>query len=121
MYLFNISVTKISILAFYLRIFTDRTFKRLTYGMMGVCTLYAIGVVLPTILQCSPVSYVWTSWTGETKGHCSNVFVLVWASTALNIILDIIVILLPIPHLLKLSLTRKKKIQIVAMFCVGLL
>lgn len=121
MYDFCVSVTKLSILAFYLRIFTDRTFKRMTYGMMGICTAYLVATVIATIFQCTPVSYMWTSWSGETEGHCIDVFVLTWIATSLNILLDVLIILLPIPHLLKLTLNRKKKIQIVSMFCVGLL
>jgi hypothetical protein len=121
MYDFCISVTKLSILAFYLRIFTDRTFKRLTYGMMAICTAYMFATIIATIWQCTPLSYVWTGWSGETEGHCIDVFVLTWIATSLNILLDILIILLPIPHLLKLTLSRKKKIQIVSMFCVGLL
>ncbi|KAK5046663.1 hypothetical protein LTR84_007424 [Exophiala bonariae] len=120
MYDFCISVTKLSILAFYLRIFTDRTFKRLTYGMMAICTAYAVATIIATIWQCTPVSYVWTSWSGETEGHCIDVFLLTWIATSLNILFDILIILLPIPHILKLTLTRKKKMQIISMFCVGL-
>lgn len=121
MYDFCISVTKLSILAFYLRIFTDQTFKRMTYGLMGIVTAYLFTTVIATIWQCTPVSYVWSGWAGETEGHCIDVFVLTWIVSSINILLDILIILLPIPHLLKLTLSRKKKIQIVSMFCVGLL
>lgn len=121
MYDFCISVTKLSILAFYLRIFTDRRFKRMTYAMMAICTCYLVTTIIATIWQCTPVSYVWTLWSGETEGHCIDVFALTWVATSLNILFDILIILLPIPHLLKLTLSRKKKFQIVSMFCVGLL
>ena len=115
------AVTKLSILAFYLRIFKDKNFKRSTYALMGVVSLFLLAILPGTIFQCTPISYMWTSWTGETKGHCINVYLLTWLASALNILQDVAVILLPIPHLLKLSLSQKKKAQIVAMFCVGLL
>lgn len=64
---------------------------------------------------------MWTFWSGETQGHCINAFVFRCIFASFNIVLDIIVMLLPIPALLKLNLSKKKKIQVVAMFCVGLL
>ena|ERR1700743_132082 len=115
------AVTKLSILAFYLRIFTERKFKRSTYILMGFVTTFLVAILPATIFQCTPISYMWTSWTGETKGHCINVSTLTWFASSINIIQDIAVIVLPIPHLLHLSLSRKKKLQIVSMFCVGLL
>lgn len=121
MYDYCITVTKLSVLAFYLRIFTDPSFKKSTYVLMGICAAYLCATIPATIWQCTPLPYVWTSWTGETQGSCVNVFILTWCASSINILLDIIVILLPIPHILKLTLSRKKKIQIVGMFCVGLL
>jgi len=88
---------------------------------MGFCVAYLFAILPATIWQCTPVSYMWTSWSGETEGHCIDVFLLTWVATSANIILDLAVILLPVPQLLKLTLSKKKKIQIVAMFCVGLL
>ncbi|EXJ56329.1 uncharacterized protein A1O5_12596 [Cladophialophora psammophila CBS 110553] len=114
------AVTKISILAFYLRIFTDPKFKISAYILMGFVMAFLVAILPATIFQCTPISYMWTGWTGETEGHCIDVSSLTWVASSVNIIQDIAVILLPIPHLLKLSLSRKKKIQIVSMFCVGL-
>jgi hypothetical protein len=99
MYDYCISMTKLSILAFYLRIFPDLKFKRSTY----LCA-----TVPATICQFTPVPYMWNSWTGETKGHCISVFVLTWMATSIHILLDIIIILLPILPVMKLILSRKK-------------
>ena len=115
------AVTKLSILAFYLRIFTDRMFKRSVYVLMAFIVAFLLFTLPATIFQCTPVSHVWTGWTGETKGHCFGVSTGTWIVSSVNITEDIAVILLPIPHLLKLSLSPKKKLQVIAMFCVGLL
>ena len=115
------AVTKLSILAFYLRIFTDPMFKRSVYVLMAFIVAFLLSTLPATIFQCTPVSYVWTGWTGETKGHCFDVSTGTWIVSSVNITEDIAVILLPIPHLLKLSLPPKKKLQVIAMFCVGLL
>lgn len=88
---------------------------------MAICTVYLIATIFLMVFQCSPVSYQWTIWTGETTGKCINISLLAWAFAATNITLDIAVMVLPFPHMLKLNLGRKKKVQIGAMFLVGLL
>lgn len=120
-YFYSIMVTKLSILAFYLRIFTDQTFKMSTYVLMGITVACLLGFVPTIIWQCTPIRYTWTAQPGQTGGHCVNIFLATWIGSSINVILDLAVILLPIPHLLKLTLSRKKKVQVVAMFCVGLL
>jgi hypothetical protein len=112
---------KLSILAFYLRIFTDRSFKRSAYLLMGFVGAFWVTIFTATIWQCTPISYAWTGWSGETKGHCINVYILTWVVSLITIFLDIAIILLPIPQLWKLSLSQRKKAQIISMFCVGLL
>lgn len=96
-------------------------FKRMTYIVMGLCIAYLCSMAPTDIFQCTPISYTWTGWRNETEGHCLNIYIQAWVSGILNVVLDIAVILLPIPHLLKLNLSRKKKLQVVAMFSVGML
>ncbi|KIW20771.1 hypothetical protein PV08_01349 [Exophiala spinifera] len=119
-YCISVAMTKLSILAFYLRIFTEKKFKRATYILMGVVSATLLAVLPANIFQCTPISFMWTGWTGETKGHCINILSLTKVACTINILQDIAVILLPIPFLLRLSLSRKKKVQIVSMFSVGL-
>lgn len=44
-----------------------------------------------------------------------------WMAAALNLVLDLSVLILPLPELVALSLSLRKKIQILSMFCVGFL
>lgn len=48
-------------------------------------------------------------------------YVTAWIFAVINIILDIAVMILPFPYILRLHLSRKKKMQIGAVFLVGLL
>lgn len=88
---------------------------------MAICTAYLIAFTFLLLFQCTPVSYQWTGWTGETKGVCLNMYVTAWIFAVINIILDIAVMILPFPYILRLHLSRKKKMQIGAVFLVGLL
>lgn len=85
-----------------------------------VITYFAPFFFVP-IFRCTPVSYAWNGWRGDTVGHCLNYSVFTWSHNAVNIILDLIVIILPIPQVWKLQMDLKRKLNLVAMFSIGLL
>lgn len=118
-YLSAIALTKISILLFYLRIFPNKTFRRLVHATLAVCTLYMVGFIPATILQCIPIRIAWQHWDGQHRGKCINLNLEGWMSAALNIIFDIIVLCLPLRELSKLAMSRRKKAGIMLMFLGG--
>jgi high-affinity nickel permease len=67
------------------------------------------------------VSYNWNGWDGEHKGTCVKTNSLVVAAAALNIVLDIWVIALPIPKVLTIQASINTKVQVVFMFSIGFL
>jgi hypothetical protein len=71
------------------------------------------------IFSCTPVSYAWKGWDGQHVGKCINVRIFVWIFACFNILLDVIVIAVPVPEILRLSLGWKQKIPIIFMFTVG--
>ncbi|KAJ5161210.1 hypothetical protein N7492_006602 [Penicillium capsulatum] len=115
------ALTQMSFLAFYLRIFPSKTFHRIAYVLMGLSACFGISNALVMIFQCTPVSFFWTGWTGETKGACIDINAYSWYKAAMQIAMDLSILSLPIWPLLQLSLNIKKKIQIVLMFGTGFL
>ncbi|KAI0503267.1 50S ribosomal protein L36e [Xylaria bambusicola] len=120
LYFILLALTKISLLLFYLRVFPSEKFKRLCYITMGVVIASGIAFTLTGIFYCTPISYIWTGWTGETKGHCINFNAFAWSHAVTSIAQDLWIIALPIPSLLNLQLGRRRKIHLVLMFSVGL-
>ncbi|EEQ87665.1 CFEM domain-containing protein [Blastomyces dermatitidis ER-3] len=120
MYFVTMNVTKVSILFFYLRIFPSHKFKIACYVVMSVTIAYGTALVFAALFQCNPVHLAWEHWDGEhTNYKCSNINLIGWLSAAINIVLDIVIITLPVKQLLGLSLSVKKKIHILLMFGVG--
>jgi hypothetical protein len=114
--------TKLSIQLFYLRIFPKRNFRIAVYVMMGLTFAYGIAFIFGFVFQCKPVSMAWENWDkSHRNATCHKVNLFGWLSGAINIILDIITIALPLRELSKLVLSRKKKIHIILMFSVGFL
>jgi hypothetical protein len=87
--------------------------------LVTIC--YGITFLFAFAFQCSPVSYNWNGWDGEQEGRCVKTNPLVVAAAALNIVLDVWVIALPIPKVLKLQASTTTKLQVTFMFSVGFL
>jgi hypothetical protein len=112
---------KVSILLFYLRIFPSRNFKITSYTILGVVIISTVIVEFLTLFQCTPVSYNWEGWKESGSGKCTDPNSQTYASSSVNIALDFIILLLPIPWLLKLQVSLRYKLNVILMFSIGIL
>ncbi|KAL4802437.1 hypothetical protein BDV18DRAFT_163841 [Aspergillus unguis] len=117
---FTVTVAKLAIIFFYLRIFTTRTFTRTAYTLVVLCSAYAIAAVFQTIFDCTPAPYFWTRFDGVSEGTCMD-YTAFRTMPPINTALDVIVMVLPLPLLIKLNLPLAKKIRVISMFSVGIL
>ncbi|OIW22621.1 hypothetical protein CONLIGDRAFT_606681 [Coniochaeta ligniaria NRRL 30616] len=118
-YVTSLSLTKVSILFFYLKVFPGRGFRYCVYTLIALNVCYAIVFDLLLAFQCNPIPGAWRSWDGTFEAKCISINLLGWSAAAINIVLDLAVITLPLPELFRLSMSLKKKIQIIMMFAVG--
>lgn len=121
LYLGALPVTKISILLFYLKIFPRKEIRIATWVLIGLNVAYFIVFELISIFQCSPIDGAWRAWDKEYPAKCNNINVQGWAAAGFNIVLDLATLILPLTELYKLSMSLKKKVQILLMFSVGFL
>ncbi|KAH8904863.1 hypothetical protein BR93DRAFT_938950 [Coniochaeta sp. PMI_546] len=118
-YVTALSLTKVSILFFYLKVFPGRGFRYCVYTLIGLNVCYAVVFDLLLAFQCNPIAGAWLSWDGTYHAKCISINLLGWSAAAINIVLDLAVITLPLPELFRLSMSLRKKIQIIMMFAVG--
>lgn len=121
LYLGALPVTKISILLFYLKIFPRREIRIATWVLIGLNVAYFIVFELISIFQCTPIDGAWRAWDKEYPAKCNNINIQGWAAAGVNIALDLATLILPLTELYKLSMSMKKKVQIILMFSVGFL
>ncbi|KAJ5943472.1 hypothetical protein N7516_003640 [Penicillium verrucosum] len=121
LYITCVSLVKIGFLLFYLRIFPTDRIRRIIKISCIVTVCYWLGFLFAFAFQCSPVRYNWTMWDGEHQGTCVNTNAMVVTAAALNIVLDVWIIALPIPKVLKLQASITTKIQVLLMFSIGFL
>lgn len=120
-YFMAVALTKLSFLSFCLGIFPRKELRTKVYVLVAVSLAHGVAFTLVCLFNCTPVSYIWENWDGEHTGKCINFHIFAWAHAAINITLDITIIALPIPELMDLSMSTKKKVQIIMMFSVGAL
>ncbi|KAJ9604842.1 hypothetical protein H2200_010957 [Cladophialophora chaetospira] len=119
LYIAIVSLTKVSIICFYLRVFPERQFWFVSLVTLGITFMYLIAFELVSAFQCRPVSLAWTHWDGEHEGKCNNVNAQGWAAAGINIFLDASILVMPLRLVSKLDLHWKKKLQISIMLSTG--
>lgn len=111
-----VNVTKVSILMQYLRIFSGRPTRILCYILLFLLLPAGLWGILGGTLLCSPVAKLWYP---SMPGHCASAQSY-WISVAtIDIILDFVVLILPVPSIASLNLPRKQKCSLVLVFLLG--
>ncbi|KAK0113101.1 hypothetical protein ONS95_014805 [Cadophora gregata] len=121
LYLGSSMMIRVSMLCLYLRIFPHGILRRITHVVTVVNLLYGTSFMTASIFQCIPVHAAWTRWDGTVPAKCINANAVGWTSAAINIILDAVTVILPLPELTRLVMSWEQKIHILAMFSLGFL
>ncbi|PLB49059.1 hypothetical protein P170DRAFT_323256, partial [Aspergillus steynii IBT 23096] len=107
-----LSLTKLSILLSYRRIFVVKpAFRRATWVIGGLVFAYFVSANCVVIFPSKPV---------EDESHTRHSYNAVWvAFCSLNLALDITVLCLPQSIVWRLKMTRQRKIQLSLVFLLG--
>ncbi|KAJ0335251.1 hypothetical protein COL922a_009516 [Colletotrichum nupharicola] len=119
-YYIGLASIKASILFLFLKIFPDNRFRKILWLMQGLNLLVGLSFIILCFCECQPINFFWNGWDGEHEGTCLDLNRVGLGHVALNITLDIVMLLLPITQLYKLQMDRKKKLGVMAMFLVGI-
>lgn len=110
------TAVKISILDLYIYIFPTRKFRIAAYITMGLTGAYLVTIILESLLICRPLAYIWDK---NMNGTCGNEILAFLTAGILNLVLDITIIILPMPMLWGLQLPTAKKLSLTIIFGVG--
>ncbi|KAK4989664.1 hypothetical protein LTR66_007017 [Elasticomyces elasticus] len=115
-YTLIINITKLSILAQYLRVFNGRIVRSITHCLIFLLLPATCWATFGGVFLCRPVAKYWHP---EIAGHCMNVKSYWVSAAAVNIVLDLCVLVLPMPAIASLHLPRKQKRGLVLVFALG--
>ncbi|KAF5502221.1 hypothetical protein CGCA056_v014148 [Colletotrichum aenigma] len=122
-YTLAIAALKATILFFYQRVFGgfSSPFTTILWCTQAFNLLTFIGFTIPTVAQCQPLSFAWEGWDGRHEGFCLNILSMIVTHAAVNIGLDVWMLVLPSTQVLRLNLRWREKAEILAMFGIGIL
>lgn len=111
--------TKLSILLMYHRIFSvSRSFKHLLYTASFMVLGWWIGCTVATLANCIPLKYSWINALADPR-YCFNFNIFWMAAGAVEVVIDVVVLSLPVRVVLGLQLSRRKKITVAVIFLLG--
>jgi hypothetical protein len=108
---------KVSLLLFYLEIFTTPGFRKTAYCALGFILVNNCVVFFITVFACKPISLFWDR--NIKTGRCINIQALGYTVSASAMVQDIILLVLPLTFLRQLQMKRARKIAVGFMFALG--
>ncbi|BDD57681.1 hypothetical protein MAP00_003027 [Monascus purpureus] len=116
LYVPTVFVVKLALLAIMLRIFApDPTKATVIYISVAVLVCYYIPMWFIKIFFCRPISAYWNG----PLDKCINQQKVIIADSVLSIVSDLWILILPVPMLWSLQITRVKKIRVSGILGAG--
>ncbi|KAI0521453.1 hypothetical protein F5B22DRAFT_573897 [Xylaria bambusicola] len=130
-FLFNIATNlsgvaflliKVMILLEWLRIFVPRGTRNASFWvstiLITINVLFYSAALVAVDLACIPYKKIWDRLT---PGHCVDSKIIIVTSSAINLLIDISILILPQRIIWKLHMSSRRKLGVAAIFAVGLL
>ncbi|KUJ07887.1 uncharacterized protein LY89DRAFT_789535 [Mollisia scopiformis] len=115
-YMASITAPKIAILTLYLKIFTDRLARQLTWIMGVILVMFLLSGLVLALALCKPYEY---KWNKTIHGKCGDIMAgYRWISIP-SIITDFFILIIPIPTIWKLRVDTYKKVGVLITFLTG--
>jgi hypothetical protein len=112
------AATRFSILALYLRIFSDRRLRRAIWAVTAFVALQWLGFAITAVFQCRPVQYFWDR--AIEGGTCVDVDTFYRSVTPFNLVVDVALVLMPLPVVWQLKATNTRKWALTILFGIGI-
>lgn len=113
----SIASFRLAILDFYVQAFPTKVFRIFAYGAMTIVCLFFIGSITTTLAMCRPIV---SNWDRNIKGKCGDEGTAELAAAAFNMALDVGIVVLPVPVIWGLHMSKQKKAAVVATFALSL-
>lgn len=112
------AVSKSSALFFYARIFSISKFKYALWVVHAMNVGWLVGILISVTFMCNPIQ---KAWDVSLPGTCLNTGRLWLGSGLASLIIDVIILVMPLPMLWKLKMKTIRRIQISGVFICGYL
>ena len=114
-----VTFIRASILALYIRIFRTKSFRWACYVAHAINAAFGAATILGSCLICLPIAYNWDH--SIAGGYCGNQKSLDLFIGIFNLLMDVTVVVLPMPVLWGLQMAVGKKMVLSMMFGLGVM
>ncbi|KAF9876657.1 hypothetical protein CkaCkLH20_06065 [Colletotrichum karsti] len=118
-YGFSSPLIKLSLLAFYWRVFPTSFMQKGIYTLSAACLGWMIAIFITNCLQCRPLSYTWEQTTNPGTGTCIDLILYFVGNSIANSLIDILTLALPIRETMKLQVSSSRRVGICCVFALG--
>lgn len=114
-----ISLAKCSLLFFYRRIFRGTLFSYVTWTTIGLATIWGISYFFTLLFKCNPLS-AYVHYGLKAPGlHCANPYSIYYSLAISDVLIDIIILIIPIPFVWRLHMKTSQKVAVSGIFALG--
>ncbi|KAK8071294.1 hypothetical protein PG997_011497 [Apiospora hydei] len=114
----SLSLVKVSLILLYVRVFPTRPLIIAAWVNWLVIVAWASTTILLGFLICRPFAFNWDHTI--PNGTCGNQVLSYQITGALNLVTDVVTLVLPIPHLIKLQMPLYRKVILQSVFALGI-
>ena len=125
-YLIIVSITKMSILLFYFRLFgtpgTHQVFRKLLQTTQTLVVLWFLASVIPGTFRCHRIDDMWNPIivsSPDERHYCISNSAYYISTSAFNVALDVWILVLPLSIVWTLQLSGRRKVGLSAIFLLG--
>ncbi|MCJ1470457.1 hypothetical protein MMC07_009102 [Pseudocyphellaria aurata] len=108
---------RLSILAMYMRIFTAKVYRITVYILALIMIALYITTIFLSFLKCRPFTYSWDKTI--RGGHCIDINRAYQWITFPNILIDAVILILPLPVIWRLHVSKNQKFGLTLTFLTG--
>ncbi|KAI0543190.1 hypothetical protein GGR58DRAFT_451061 [Xylaria digitata] len=116
LYALAVGLVKISITVMLMRIFVTRPVRIAGTLILILSVVWIILTILVGLLLCRPIE---KNWNPDAKGTCGNQYAGFGAVAGLDILNELALVILPIPSVWALQLSRRYKVALAGVFGAG--
>jgi hypothetical protein len=111
---------RLSILDLIWQVFAVKKFRMIVYFFEDCAIAYLVGCTITFFAICRPMKYNFVIGP-QALAHCGDLSLKFLLSAIFNPVLDVCILILPMPMLWKLQLNDRKKLALTFVFSLGIL
>lgn len=100
-----------------------RSYEYMLQAIRWFLVLTFIAVIVSDVAECQPITHYWLVKENNppVAGQCRQGFVQLITMGVCNVLTDLLLVVFPIPIIIKSQMTLKRKSQLVLLFCLSII